>query len=659
MSPTEPKISVIVAAYKSGDGINKVIRSLDAQTLPQDQFETIIIDDGSPDDTYERLLALAETRPNLRVSRIENSGWPSRPRNLATEQARGAYVLYMDHDDSLYPSALERIVEFADETGADLISPKESKTSEVWWAMPALAGGNASDVKASDAIGRILPMVPHKVYRREFLRENGIRFPEGRRQLWEDVYFNVEAWAKATRGVAVLADTPVYLWHESGANNSGSYGATDAEYWDRLDELFEFIDRTLSGPEFAVVHKTMLVHQYQGRVLRRLGRQLQDAADEEVAEAMRRARAIQSRYIPVEWDPRLGFFAQLRAWLLRHDRPDLLLELHRAYEGISMTTTVQRAEWVDGTLELATESRWQRTSPDGLGFVKVGDRVLMDLPSSIASAVPAEALDVTDRLERFGQTFGVRARAELITWQLPAETEVSFVEVGSSGASGEVPVEVEVVARSVVRLDPRTAAFGAPLAETVWDLTTIARWDALTRGSGLAYPGAALPALVDGLAGVAYATKGGKLAVDLGGSLREVALDAQLRVPDSAAREPGRSTSLKLGLGGVHVTGRTDRPTQLMWSRGAGATVSADATPVGGRLVGEESGAWLLLDGRPAQGRYRLARVGPPAQLSDDVLIISPHLIWVRHRPPRRTLRALVAQGVRGVARAGRRLGGR
>lgn len=57
MSPTEPKISVIVAAYKSGDGINKVIRSLDPQTLPQDQFETIIIDDGSPDDTYQRLIA--------------------------------------------------------------------------------------------------------------------------------------------------------------------------------------------------------------------------------------------------------------------------------------------------------------------------------------------------------------------------------------------------------------------------------------------------------------------------------------------------------------------------------------------------------------------------------------------------------------------------
>ena len=79
----------------------------------------------------------AATRPNMTVRRIENSGWPSRPRNVATEMARGEWVLYMDHDDSLYPDALRRAAEYAAETDADLLSPKESKTSDVWWGMPA------------------------------------------------------------------------------------------------------------------------------------------------------------------------------------------------------------------------------------------------------------------------------------------------------------------------------------------------------------------------------------------------------------------------------------------------------------------------------------------------------------------------------------------
>lgn len=646
---------MIVAAYRSGDGINKVIDSLDAQTLPQEQFETIIVDDGSPDDTYQRLLELAADRPNLQVSRIENSGWPSRPRNVATAKARGDYVLYMDHDDSLYPSALARIVAFAEETGADVISPKESKTSEVWWAMPALADGNAADVKADDAIGRILPMVPHKVYRRAFLEQHHITFPEGRRQLWEDVYFNVEAWAKADR-VAVLADTPVYLWHESGENNSGSYGATDAEYWDRLGELMEFIDTTLSGPQFEAVHKTMLVHQYQGRILRRLGRQLQDASPDEIAEAMRRAQALQQRFIPEDWDSRLGFFAQLRAWMLRHNRPDLLLELHRAYEAVSMKTTVSAAEWVDGVLQLTTQSRWLRASPAGLGFVRVGDRVLMELPAAIREAVPSTALDVTERIDRYQQTFGVRARAELITWQLPAETHVQFVEAGarqsgaplateSSQAGHWGPAEtpyggerVELVAHSVVRLDPGRAAFGDALAQTVWDLTTISRWDALAKGSSLAYSGPALPALVDGLAGVAYATTKHKLALDLGGRLRNVALEARL-VPPAGGWGPG---SLALPLGGVAVHGLTDRPAGLVWRRDGSAPGDGDA--VDARLVGDGSAARLELDTRPRLGSYRLGLAGYPKHVSRTLLTFTPGRLWIQDRPRQVTVRARLAR---------------
>ena len=54
-----PKVSVIIASYCPGGGLNRVIDSLDAQTLPQDEFEVIFVDDGSPDDTYARLEQIA------------------------------------------------------------------------------------------------------------------------------------------------------------------------------------------------------------------------------------------------------------------------------------------------------------------------------------------------------------------------------------------------------------------------------------------------------------------------------------------------------------------------------------------------------------------------------------------------------------------------
>jgi hypothetical protein len=586
---TTPKISVIIAAYSPGAGINLVIDSLDAQTLPQSEFETIIIDDGSPDDTYQRLQGFAATRANLRVARIENSGWPSRPRNLATKLARGDYVLYMDHDDSLYPEALARVVAFAAETGADLISPKESKTSEVWWCMPALAAGNAADVKPDDAIGRILPMVPHKVYRREFLLANNITFPEGRRKLWEDVYFNVEAYALAERGVAVLADTPIYLWHASDSNNSGTYGATDTEFWDRLEELMAFIDTTLAGPELAVVRRTMIIHQYQGRVLRRLGSHLQDASPAQIDLAMSRAKAIQDAYVPEEWDSRLGFFAQPRARFLRDRRPDLLLELHRAYDGLQVKTTATSLGWVEGKLHLAADARWHRASQTTLGFVRKGERILAQLPEAVTAALPPEALDVTDRLDRFSLTFGVRARAEYITWQLPGSTLVEVV-----GLTGD---EVTPVAHGTASLDPATAAFGAPLAETVWDLSTVARWDALQKVSAITAKTEPLPALIDGQAAVAYANRKAKLSVDLSQTLHSVILDGGTAAGPVIATPDG----FVLQLPKVQVSGSTRVPARLVLDPS-----KAGAPPLSAELIGDATGARVEVTGRPRPGRYRL-----------------------------------------------------
>lgn len=630
MSDGAIRISIIVPTYCPGDGIERVIQSLDAQTLPADQFEVILIDDGSPDDTITRLRSYAATRPNIRVEQIENSGWPSRPRNVATRLARGQYVLYMDHDDSLYPEALARIVAFADQTGADLISPKESKTSEVWWAMHALAAGNSADVKAADEIGRILPMVPHKVYRREFLLANDITFPEGRRQLWEDIYVNVEAYAKAERGVAVLADTPIYLWWESRANNSGTYGASDAEFWDRLDELMAFIDTTLSGPALAIPRRTMIIHQYQGRVLRRLGRQLQGATPEEVQTAFARARAIQQAYMPLEWEARLGFFSQLRARFLRENQPEALLALHRATEGLSMKTTTSRVEWVDDRLEVEAVSRWQRADEQTVAFVRAGDRVQLQFPEPLAGSLPPEALDVTERIERFVPTFGLRARAEYVTWQLPQQTSSEFAAVGGT--------EVTPSARTLAQVNLSTAAMGAPLAQTVWDFTSMSRWEALAKGSAVFTDTRPQAAVHDGTAAVAYANKSGKLSLDLAQRIHNVVATAGIAEVELA--DAHRSV-LRLGPTAIH--GRTTQPVTVQLKANSGHT---QAIP--GRLVGDASGARVELDQRLRPGRFSVAlTVGEHTTSARQRLRVHRRHVEVRPDEDSRSLRRSVAAVLR------------
>ena len=101
-----PKISVVVPTFNPGELLNRVVRSLETQTMPAEDFEVIFVDDGSPDDTWQQLENIRDTHSNVRIERIEHSGWPSKPRNVGLELSQGEYVLFMDHDDELYPRAL-------------------------------------------------------------------------------------------------------------------------------------------------------------------------------------------------------------------------------------------------------------------------------------------------------------------------------------------------------------------------------------------------------------------------------------------------------------------------------------------------------------------------------------------------------------------------
>ena len=92
-------MSVVIPTYRSGPGLDRAIASLDAQTLPQDRLEVLLLDDGSPDDTAARIEQIAAGRANYRAFVLEASGWPSRPRNIGVREARGRYVLFLDHDD--------------------------------------------------------------------------------------------------------------------------------------------------------------------------------------------------------------------------------------------------------------------------------------------------------------------------------------------------------------------------------------------------------------------------------------------------------------------------------------------------------------------------------------------------------------------------------
>lgn len=104
MSASTPRVSVCIPTYKGAQTIGPAIASVLAQTL--DDFELLVIDDGSPDGTAEVVAGFPD--PRLRYLRNASNLGPEGNWNRCLAEARGRYFKLLPHDDLLAPRCLER-----------------------------------------------------------------------------------------------------------------------------------------------------------------------------------------------------------------------------------------------------------------------------------------------------------------------------------------------------------------------------------------------------------------------------------------------------------------------------------------------------------------------------------------------------------------------
>lgn len=108
---TLPAISVVLATYNRAETLRRTLHHLGRQDLPADQFEVLVIDDGSPDHTAA---VVDETRPGvgfaLVYSRHDNQG-PGYTQNRGIEQARAPVILLLADDIFLEPWAVRAHLE--------------------------------------------------------------------------------------------------------------------------------------------------------------------------------------------------------------------------------------------------------------------------------------------------------------------------------------------------------------------------------------------------------------------------------------------------------------------------------------------------------------------------------------------------------------------
>ena len=212
--PSPPDVTVIVIGYNDAARLPVAVQSVLDQTLHN--LECVIVDDASTDGTGDVARTFADAHPDRvrALSLPENSGGCSRPRNAGLEVARAPYVMFLDSDDTLERHACKNLLLAAERHDADLVSGVcvrvlEGRTKRRRRWLPDLYQTEAvfSTIRENPDL-MMDTLCTNKLYRREFLDREGIRFPEGLH--YEDLLFTAEAYCSARR-IAVIP-VEVYRW---------------------------------------------------------------------------------------------------------------------------------------------------------------------------------------------------------------------------------------------------------------------------------------------------------------------------------------------------------------------------------------------------------------------------------------------------------------
>ncbi|PFG31882.1 CDP-glycerol glycerophosphotransferase family protein [Paramicrobacterium agarici] len=193
-------LSIVVPAYGVERYIGECLRSLSVQNYRN--IEVIVVDDGSPDRSYEVAQHWSRRDPRIRIIRKENGGLSS-ARNVGVEHSRGEYIAFLDSDDFVDRHAYQDAMSILRETGSSFAVMPYRRELKGSYPQAAPWIRAAHDVERKATTLETFPNVMvnavawSKVYRREFWDACEFTFPEG--LLYEDQALSMEAYARADR----------------------------------------------------------------------------------------------------------------------------------------------------------------------------------------------------------------------------------------------------------------------------------------------------------------------------------------------------------------------------------------------------------------------------------------------------------------------------
>ena len=206
MNETDKYIfSIIVPVYNVAGYVEQCIRSLFHQNIPSSDYEVIVVDDCSPDNSKDIVQSLQSEYQNLKLISLSENMKLGSARNVGLQNAAGKYIWFVDSDDFVEPDVLKLFYTELEKDNLEILHfdykefiDRDNKlvpyrvnyelptcsgtefyfdTHELWWQKGVEAW--------------------RKIYRKSFLLQNKFFFAE--RVMYEDVDYSFNVFAKAQR----------------------------------------------------------------------------------------------------------------------------------------------------------------------------------------------------------------------------------------------------------------------------------------------------------------------------------------------------------------------------------------------------------------------------------------------------------------------------
>ena len=121
-------VSIITPSYNSAKFIAETIQSVQNQTYPN--WEMIIVDDGSSDETETVVLSIIQNDKRIQFHKLSQNSGPAVARNTGIEKASGDYLTFIDADDIWFPTFIENNIKTIQETGIPFVFSSYKRANE-------------------------------------------------------------------------------------------------------------------------------------------------------------------------------------------------------------------------------------------------------------------------------------------------------------------------------------------------------------------------------------------------------------------------------------------------------------------------------------------------------------------------------------------------